>query len=230
MSLQVIVIVVGSIMVAAGIAVLVRSVREKRDDTLMAARIGPIELHGGEGTVLTLLGGLVMLAGIMWLPDAENPKESPFTSTAIAPPTPSSSGVSITAPPPSATQVVIESPTAGQKVVGKSGVLLEGTAGGSDDRKLWLFDHANDDQYYLISSAPLTVTGGRWMVQDPQVGSTTSADDGHTFVLLLARADGRCAAKLAAATPNASGDIVFPRLPDGCDNVAWVNVVKASPR
>ncbi|MCU1685182.1 MAG: hypothetical protein JWQ81_5921 [Amycolatopsis sp.] len=231
MTTNTIAIIAGCLIAMAGVVVIAHRIKEKTEDTPTIARIGPIELSGGAGTVLAMIGGLILLASLLWpLGNISNRDQNPVSSTPTTPTRPSSipPTVKLASPTPQVTQVAITSPTTGQKVIGKSGVLLEGTAGEADDRQLWLFDHADDNLYYLISNAPLTVTNGRWSAQDPQVGSTTSEDDGHTFVLLLAQADARCNGTLGSAVPNASGDIVFPHLPEGCSQVASVNVVKSS--
>jgi hypothetical protein len=124
--------------------------------------------------------------------------------------------------------VRITSPADGQKVVGLDGVLVEETADKAHDRRLWMFDHADNDQYYVVNSSPLAVIDGHWSFFDRQVGSATADDDGHTFVLMVVTADDSCQEELQRKKPNNEGDIAFSSLPTGCTPGPAVNVVKVA--
>lgn len=229
MPLQTIVIIVGSLIVMTGIVVLFRSIKEGREDTPTSARIGPLELNGGAGVITILIGGLLISGSILWLHGTGTGTGTVDQPTkVVGDPGKQPSSAHTSSPEPAPASVVITTPVAGQKVTGKSGVRVQGSAPDTDDRKLWLFDHADDNKYYLVSSSPLTVAHGQWMIQDPQVGSATPEDDGHIFVLTLARANDVCATTLLNAKSNPEGDVVFDHLPEGCVEAAHVDIVKDS--
>jgi hypothetical protein len=122
--------------------------------------------------------------------------------------------------------VKITSPSDGQQVIGHEGVWLRGIAGELGSNHLRIFDHADNGLYYLIDNGPLSVSNKQWSFFDPQIGSGTPGDVGHTFVLVAAVSNATCDQSLAASQPDVQGDVSFTKLPDGCAEASNVRVIK----
>ncbi len=227
---QIVVTTIGSLVISAGIVILFRTILHKKDETHTTIKILNMEISGGGATVTMIVGAILILVAHAWtLVDTASEISSPTSTAPTTTPTRRSMDSSSIEPGLPQPEVVrITSPANGQKVVGLEGVLVEGTASKADDRHLWIFDHADNDQYYLITSSPLAVIDGHWSFFDSQVGSATPEDDGHTFVLMVITANDSCKEELKQKKPNNEGDIVFSNLPNGCTPGPTVNVVKVA--
>lgn len=140
-----------------------------------------------------------------------------------------------TTPPPRSPQptqpaqkVTMTSPAWGQRVSGREGVVVAGTATDLDGAELRIFDQADDGKFYLVDGHGVDVDDGRWSLHYRGIGGD-GRDIGDVFVLTAVVADGGCEEVLDEADPNREGDRPFGELPEGCDIVDRVPVVKVAP-
>ena len=109
----------------------------------------------------------------------------------------------------------ITAPKAGTHVNGSSGVVVQGTACGMNNKSGWLFDYDPQNQYYYMDTRTPTVSGnGSWAYEDKPIGSVGDQDQAYGLVII--EADQACAKVLEAARPDSQGDVKFRTFPAGC--------------
>lgn len=144
-------------------------------------------------------------------------------------PTPTSSPSPTTSTPtPTPVPIAINSPTNGAGV--KGGFPVSGTAPKLGGDRLWLFVWSENaivkgKVYYRTSDAPIDVTGGIWSTRVGPLG-VPGEEIGHTFTLVLVRANPSCSEMIANIAPNSAGEIFIRELPGGCSEVPPPLVVK----
>ena len=127
-------------------------------------------------------------------------------------------------------RVLITAPEKGARVSGSKGTRIEGTAENLGNDTLWIMtksEGAEGKMVYYLSSDAVPPVDGKWSAKISDLGAGED-DVGETFVLVVIKADPSCAEKIQNQKPSSDGDIVFVRLPTGCQEVGERNVVKAS--
>jgi hypothetical protein len=108
-------------------------------------------------------------------------------------------------------------------------VQVSGTVQDIGDWSIWIFDFAQDEHgrrvFYRANDLPLEVADGSWSFVDRPIGNGSS-DIGQRFSVAVVEASASCAQILKDAQPNQSGDVVFPALPAGCQEIGRRDILK----
>jgi hypothetical protein len=191
-----------------------------------------LEIKGPIGVVV-LLAGVGCVAGYTWL--AQNESEDRKSPEVGAQAPPSNALPTVTEPP----NLKVDSVKNGEGVTISTAVVVQEKRGlrfggsaidlGTDS--LWVYDYdPNVDLYYSASGHALRVKeNGRWSFDDSPIGAPDGSDKGTTYRIVVVRATPDCSARLGAVRPNADGDVVLEKLPAGCIEAAWVNLLKTGP-
>jgi hypothetical protein len=139
-----------------------------------------------------------------------------------------SAGRRTAGPLPSGPAVEITSPAQRAPVVGRDGVVLNGTAANLGIDELRLFVFARDGRYYAMGTAAVPVQGDQWQFHTGRIGAG-ERDVGSIFVIVVAVADEACRGTLQNTQPDPSGNVVFPHIPSGCREADSVSVIKTAP-
>jgi hypothetical protein len=222
----VMVTIVGTVLVLVGLVALFRGLSGADPQAILRL----IQLSLPVAIFILVVGaGLVGYGAFLTHPESTPTAASDSIKFPISMPGDSPSPAESTAAD-SPGRVVVTAPEEGTKVSGSKGTRIEGTADDLGKNTLWIMtksEGAEGKLVYYLSSDAVPPVDGKWSARISDLGAGED-DVGETFTLVVVKADSSCAEKIQNQKPSSDGDIVFVRLPAGCEEVGTRHVLKTS--